>query len=123
MNMRYVVLIHHDESVDSGPPSEGMMDAMTAFRADTSNARIVDDGGLGPSSSAVVYRVGGGTVTELDGPFAEAKEVIGGFFVVESPSPEAMATWSREFIDLHAAHWPGLSLTAEFRQIVTPPST
>ncbi|MFI5430048.1 YciI family protein [Aeromicrobium sp. UC242_57] len=75
------------------------------------------------ASSAIAYRVGGGAVTELDGPFAEAKEVIGGFFVVESPSPEAMATWSRDFIDLHAEHWPGLSLMAEIRQIVTPPST
>lgn len=122
MSMRFVVLIHVDESNDAGAPSEAMFEAMEAFRADTSKGQIVDDGGLAPSSTATVWRVGNGDVTQLDGPFSEAKEVIGGFFLVESPSSEAMAIWSRDFVDLHAEHWPGLSLIAEIRQIATPPS-
>ncbi|WP_456696019.1 YciI family protein [Aeromicrobium sp. P5_D10] len=120
--MRFVVLIHIDESHDAGAPSEAMFKAMEAFRANTSNGQIVGDGGLAPSSTATVWRVGDGKVTESDGPFAEAKEVIGGFFLVESPSAEAMAVWSRDFVDLHAEHWPGLSLLAEIREIATPPS-
>jgi hypothetical protein len=70
-----------------------------------------------PTADGLRIRTSAGSVTELDGPFAEAKEVVGGFFVVESPSADAMATWARSFVDLHAQHWPELSYTAEVRQI------
>lgn len=120
--MRFLMLIHVDESGAAGAPPDSLIAAMDAFRADTTHGHIVDDGGLGPSASALRVRSDAGRVAELDGPFAEAKEVIGGFFVVESPSAEAMSTWTRAFVELHAAHWPDLTYVAEVREIATDPS-
>ncbi|MET0447083.1 MAG: YciI family protein [Aeromicrobium sp.] len=119
MTMRFLVLVHLDESAgEAGPPSASMLEAMTAFRADTTHGTFLDDGGLLPPPAAVRVRTSGGTTTVLDGPFAESKEVIGGFFVVESPSTDDVAIWSEGFVALHAEHWPALTFTAEVRQIV-----
>lgn len=120
--MRFLMLIHVDETSDAGAPPDSLIAAMNELRADTTQGRILDDGGLTPSADALRVQTDAGRTTVLDGPFAEAKEVVGGFFVVESPSPDAMATWTRSFVELHAAHWPGLSYVAEVRQIATDPS-
>jgi hypothetical protein len=103
------------------PVDVGLPAAVDALRADPTHGRLLDDGGLMPTADGLRIRTSAGSVTELDGPFAEAKEVVGGFFVVESPSAGAMATWARSFVDLHAQHWPELSYTAEVRQIADPP--
>lgn len=118
--MRFLVLVRVDESVDAGGPPDSLLEAVGAFRADTTHGRWLDDGGLVPSAEALLVRSEGGRTTVLDGPFAEAKEVIGGFFVIESPSSEDMAAWTKGFMDLHGEHWPKLSFTAEVRQIVDP---
>lgn len=118
--MRFLVLIHEDGPAGVGPPPEVLMDAVRAFRADTAHGRWLDDGGLVPPADALWVRTAGGTTSVLDGPFAESKEVIGGFFVVESSSATDMRRWVTDFVDLHSAHWPDLSYTAEVRQIVDP---
>lgn len=118
---RFLVLIHVDENGSSGPPSESMLSAMRDFQTDTTYGQIIDDGGLAPSSSALRVQSDAGRVAVLDGPYAEAKEVVGGFFVVESSSAADIAIWTRAFIELHAAHWPGLSFVAEVREIATDP--
>lgn len=120
--MRFLMLIHADETNAAGAPPDSLISAMDDFRADTIHGRIVDDGGLAPSASAVRVRSDAGRVSVLDGPYAESKEVIGGFFVVESQTAEDMATWARAFVELHAAHWPALSYVAEVREIATDPS-
>lgn len=119
--MRFLMLIQVDESSPAGGPPDSLMGAMTTFRADTSKGEIVDDGGLMPPDTAVRVQSKLGRTTVLDGPFAETKEVIGGFFIVQSPSAEAMAEWTREFVEMHSEHWPDLSYVAEVRQIATEP--
>lgn len=114
------MLIHVDESTDAGPPPPALVDAVDRSRADTSHGRLLDDGGLAPTAEGLRIATRGGRVSVLDGPFAEAKEVVGGFFLVESPTSDDMATWARQFVDLHAEHWPGLAYTAEVRQVVDP---
>ena len=119
--MRFLLLVHVDESVDAGGPPDSLFEAITSLRADTTHGRWLDDGGLAPSSDALRVRTEGGRTTVLDGPFAETKEVIGGFFVIESPSADDMSVWTKAFVDLHAEHWPALAYTAEVREIVSPP--
>lgn len=120
--MRFLMLIHVDESTDAGAPPAALFTAMEAFRADTTRGEIVDDGGLMPSDTALRVQSSQGRTTVLDGPFAEAKEVVGGFFVVKSPSQEAMAQWTRDFVQLHSDHWSGLTFAVEVREIATDPS-
>jgi hypothetical protein len=119
--MRFLMLIHLDEDESEGAPPASLIEAVEAFRTDTSAGRIVDDGGLMPHATGLQVRSDGGRVSVTDGPFAEAKEVVGGFFVVESPSAESMAGWARDFVQLHAEHWPSVSFVAEVRQIAEPP--
>lgn len=115
--MRFLMLIHESQDANPGAPSEVLLQAVEVYRTESTTGHIVDDGGLMPPADAVSVRSERGQVTVTDGPFSEAKEVIGGFFVVESGSPEQMAQWAKGFLDLHAEHWPQAEFTAEIRQI------
>lgn len=115
--MRFLMLIHVDESGPDEPPPPALLEAVGALRSEATGATVVDDGGLLPTSSAVRASSGGGVVTLTDGPFAEAKEVIGGFMLLEAMSYEEAADWTRRFVALHAEHWPTLSMTGELRQL------
>lgn len=118
--MRYLVLIHEDGPSDAGPPPDALIEAVGALRVDTTHGRWLDDGGLAPATEAWWVRTEKGATSVLDGPFAESKEVVGGFFVVESPSADDMKRWITRFVELHSEHWPRLSYTAEVRQILDP---
>ena len=52
-----------------------------------------------------------------DGPFAEAKEVIGGFAIFEAPSKADVLKWSMCFMELHKQLMPGWDGTCEIRQM------
>ena len=114
--MKYLVLIHVDEDLGE-PPSDGLMDAMAAYVVDNPHAELVTDAGLMPSSRAIRVAARDGKVTTTDGPFAEAKEVVGGFMLIDAATPEDAAAWTRGFIDLHVEHWPGLEIVTELRQV------
>jgi len=53
-------------------------------------------GGLHPASSATVIRPAGEGVSMTDGPYAESKEQIGGFWVIEAPDLDAALEWARK---------------------------
>lgn len=115
--MRFLMLIHEVEGVTTAPPPQALLQAVDAYRAEAGTGRIVDDGGLMPPAQAVSVRSARGNVIVTDGPFAEAREIVGGFFVVESESPAHMTRWAQGFVELHAEHWPEAEFAAEIRQI------
>ncbi len=115
--MRYLVLIHVDEGVEEPPPA-GLIDAMFAHVADERHAKVITDAGLAPTSAATRVASQGGQVLLTDGPFAETKEVVGGFMLIDAPTPEDAVAWTRGFVDLHAEHWPDLEVVTELRQVV-----
>jgi hypothetical protein len=53
-------------------------------------------GGLHPASTATVVRAQGGETMITDGPYAETKEQIGGFWVIEAPDLDAALEWARK---------------------------
>jgi len=114
--MRYVLLIHVDENAGGEPPA-GLMDAMFAHVADERHAKVVTDAGLAPTSAAIRVASRGGEVLMTDGPFAETKEVVGGFMLIDAPSREDAVEWTRGFVDLHAEHWPDLPVVTELREV------
>ncbi|HET9250551.1 MAG TPA: YciI family protein [Candidatus Eisenbacteria bacterium] len=81
------------------------------------NGVMVDMGGLMPTAHGARVRVSGGKVTVTDGPFAEAKEVIGGFAVFDVPSKDEAVTWTKRFMEAHMEHWPGWEGETEIRQL------
>jgi hypothetical protein len=80
----------------------------------------VDQGGLAPIETSPHIRVSGGTLTVTDGPFAEAKEVIGGYGMYEVRSVEEAVEYSRRFMQIHLDTWPGFEGTSVVRQVFGP---
>jgi hypothetical protein len=56
----------------------------------------------------------------IDGPFTEAKEVVGGYAQFELKSKEEAVEGALRFMELHKKHWPGWEGKTEIRQMVGP---
>ena len=114
--MRFMTLVRSAESNE--PPPQALIDAMGKLIEESfSNGTAVLMGGLGSSAAGARVRLTKGKVVVTDGPFTEAKEVIGGFAVLELPSREAAVEAARRFIELHREHWPGWEGESEVREI------
>jgi hypothetical protein len=96
----YLLSVHMVEGAEPPPPD----DVQAAFEAvDAFNAKVrelgawVFAGGLHPVDTATVVDAStGGDVLITDGPFAEAKEHIGGFWVIKAPDLDAALQWAAE---------------------------
>jgi hypothetical protein len=101
-----------------GAPSSELLTAMHEMATrEIAAGRMIADGGLGPLSKAVRIKAAGGKVIKLDGPFAETKELIGGYAVFEVASREEAEALAVEFMQLHADHMPRWEGVCEVREI------
>ena len=115
--MRFLGLVRSSEGQGTPPPA--MTEAMGAFiEASLRNGSLVQTGGLAPESSAARIRQSGGRLSFTDGPFAETKEVIGGYAILEAPSRAAAIEIMRRFMHLHEQHWPEWQGECELREMV-----
>ena len=89
---QYLLAVHHAES-DTGLSEEEMQQSfkdVDAFNTELQSAGAwVFAGGLYPPSTATVVRAQGGQVVTTDGPYAETKEQLGGFWVIQAPDLDA----------------------------------
>jgi len=114
--MRFMVMIKSAES--SGPPPRALMEAIAKLGEEGARAGVlVETGGLLPSATGARVRLSNGKLAVTDGPFAEAKEVIGGYAVYEVGSKREAVEWTSRFMELHREHWTGWEGEAEIRQI------
>ncbi len=94
---QYLLAVHYVEGESATPPEE-MEKAyvlVDAFNTEVQEAGAwVFAGGLHEPSSATVVRVQDGEVLTTDGPFAEAKEQIGGFWVIKARDLDAALAWA-----------------------------
>jgi hypothetical protein len=117
--MRFMMMVKHPEP--SGPPPKELMDAMAKLTEEAVKAgTMVASGGLAPTAASTRVRLSRGQVTAIDGPFTEAKEVVGGFAILEFKSKEEALEGARAFMELHRKHWPGWEGETEIRQIFGP---
>jgi hypothetical protein len=96
---QYLLSVWHDGDYPTPEPEvmERMFAQVDAFNAEvTSSGAWVFGGGLHPSSSATVVRATGDDVSMTDGPYAESKEQIGGFWVIEAADLDAALEWARK---------------------------
>jgi hypothetical protein len=94
---QYLLAVHTDFDAEPPPPEEigQRVNAVSAFNASLQDAGVwVFAGGLHPPSAATVIRVQDGEVLTTDGPFAETKEQLGGFWVINAPDLDAALEWS-----------------------------
>jgi len=71
-----------------------------------------------PSALGARIRIASGAVTVTDGPFTESKEVIGGYAVIAATTRDEAIRSTREFMQLHADHWPEWEGECELRELV-----
>ena len=117
--MRFMMMVKHPEP--SGPPPKELMDAMAKLTEEAVKAgTMVASGGLAPTAASTRVRLSRGQVTAIDGPFTEAKEVVGGFAILEFKSKEEALEGARAFMELHRKHWPGWEGETEIRQVFGP---
>jgi len=95
--MRVMVLVKANQDSEAGVmPSERLLTEMGAFNEELVKAGVMLDGeGLHPSSKARRVQFAGGTTTVIDGPFAETKELVAGFWVWRVASMDEAVTWAR----------------------------
>jgi hypothetical protein len=97
-------------------PSPALLEAMHKLASREIKAgRMLDNGGLTPIAEGARVRIIDGRLSVLDGPFAEAKEVIGGYAVFELNSKEEAVASAVEFMQLHMDFLPGWEGTCELR--------
>ncbi len=121
--MRFMSIVKSTEDHRLGPPPPALMAAMDQLGQEMTKAGImVDMGGLLPSAMGG-YRVrqAHGKLSVTDGPFSEAKEVIGGYAVFEVQSREEAMALSMRFMELHLKHWPEWEGETEVRQMFEGP--
>ena len=118
--MRFLTMVKSAEN--SGPPPKKLMDAIAELGEEATRAGVlIETGGLLPSAMGARVRSSGGKLTVTDGPFTEAKEVVGGYAIYEVKSKEEAVEFTLRFMRLHTEHWPGWEGESEIRQIFGAP--
>ncbi|MGH7471285.1 MAG: YciI family protein [Longimicrobiales bacterium] len=116
--MKYLLFIKHSESYRSLPIPQGLMDAMGEFVGEGLKSGVLKDtAGLKSTAEAQRVRSSGGKLLVTDGPFTEAKEVIGGYALIEVASKEEALDVARQFMELHRVHWPEFEAECEVRAL------
>ena len=96
--MQYLLMIHGDEAAMQQARKEDMQAMMSAYGAYTQAMKEagVYLGGerLHPSSNATVVRAQNGKTSVLNGPYAEVKEQLGGYYVIEAADLDAAIGWA-----------------------------
>jgi len=97
--MRFMVIVKATEDSEKGAmPSQELLEAMGAYNEELVEARVMLDGdGLRPSSYGARVRFDDeGNASVIDGPFAETKELVSGYWVFEVSSKEEAVEWARK---------------------------
>ena len=98
---QYMLSVHHDPADDermaalSPEEMQDIFQAVDAFNTELTTAdKWVFGGGLHPADTATVVSAKDGDVTTTDGPFAETKEQLGGFWIIEAADLDAALAWA-----------------------------
>jgi hypothetical protein len=97
--MQYMLAIYGEERAAESMPREQMTEVINAYMAYTQALRdakvLVASNRLRPTSAATSLRTVGGETKLLDGPFAETKEQLGGYYLIDVPDLDAALSWAK----------------------------
>jgi hypothetical protein len=113
---RYLSMVRIDEqNAPAEGPSPELMQRMGDLIEEMTKAGVLlDTAGLTPTSDGTRVRWEGGELSVTDGPFTEAKEVVGGYAIVQAKDKAEAIEWTKRFLQVHEEHW---TVTCEVREI------
>lgn len=116
--MKYLSFVRSSEKLRDAQPPAAMMEAMGKLMEKYSKTgALVDTGGLAASGEGFRVRLAKGKLTITDGPFADSKEVIGGWAILQAESKAEIVRLTTEFMELHGKYWPEFEGECEVRPI------
>ena len=117
MRFMFIVTSAHQAAA----PTPELMEAMHKLAdREIKAGRMLDSGGLMPLATGAQVRIVDGKLSVVDGPFVEAKKVIGGYAIFELPGKEEALASAKEFMQLHKDFMPGWEGTCELRAFAGP---
>ncbi|GHJ34999.1 YciI family protein [Streptomyces sp. TS71-3] len=113
---RYMSLIRVDESTaPSEGPSKALMERMNELLDEMTKAGVMlDTAGLAPADQGSRVHWEGGRISVTDGPFAESREVVGGYAIIQAKDRAEAVEWTKRFLRVHEEYW---TVTCEVREI------
>jgi hypothetical protein len=114
--MRFMMLVKASKNSEAGMmPDDSLIAAMTKYNEEMAKAGILLDlAGLQPSSKGARIKFSGGRPTVVDGPFAETKELIAGYWLIQVKSKEEAIDWAKR---APSPHGEGAEGEIELRQL------
>jgi hypothetical protein len=117
--MRFMLVVKANKDSEAGVlPDEQLVATMSKYHEDlVKSGVLLDASGLQPSSKGTRIKFSGGKRTAVDGPFAEAKELIAGYTIIQVKSKEEAIEWAMR---MPAPHGEGADGEIEIRQLLEP---
>jgi hypothetical protein len=114
--MKFMMIVKANKDSEAGKmPSEELLAAMGKYNEELVKAGVlVDLTGLHPTSKGARVKFSGGKPTVIDGPFAETKELIAGYWVINVKSRDEAIEWAKK---APAPHGPNQDAEIEIRQL------
>jgi hypothetical protein len=122
--MRVMLLIKGDPQPGAAP-SEELLGAMGSYNDELKEAGVlIDLAGLLPSAMGRRVRLAGGNRAVIEGPFAESKQLIAGYWILQVQSMEEAVEWAERFpFEAWSRIYPGeygAEVEIEIRQVFEP---
>ncbi len=114
--MRFLSMIRINENSGVVPSEQLMTDMGRLMEEMTRAGSLVETAGLRPTREGRRVRLDRGRLSVTDGPFTEAKEVIGGYAIIEAASMEEATALTKRFLAVHGEEW---NVECEVRQLET----
>jgi hypothetical protein len=118
--MQFISLVRVNENSGKQPDERLMNDMGKLMEEMMAAGYLLDTAGLKPTSEGARLRLAHGKISQVDGPFTETNEVIGGFALLEAASMEQALQLTRRFLEVHGDPW---EIECEVRQLVRHPGT
>jgi hypothetical protein len=102
--MQYMMIVKSTRDSEAGCTPNPKLMAAVAQMAEEATRRgiMIGAGGLQPSSKGARIRVAGGRTSVIDGPFAETKELVGGYAIFDLKSKDEAIQMGTQFMQVHA---------------------
>jgi hypothetical protein len=120
MTMKFMTIVKSRET--GAQPSQALIDRINRLAEDAMKRGAFGGmGGLAPTALGAKARLSKGKITVTDGPFTEAKEIIGGYAIFNVKSKQEAMDWTQRFLEAHIGLWDQ-DLEVEVRQMMDDPS-